>query len=67
MKPDVVVKTTRETILFEPQNQRASDWLHQRCGFVGETVTGGTEFKVHPSRSKEMVEELKAAGFEVAD
>lgn len=66
MKPDVIVKMRNQTLSFEPQNKRASDWLHRRCLLTGDTVTGNTEFLVHPSRFKEMIGELGAAGFLVA-
>jgi hypothetical protein len=32
-----------------------------------ENAKGNTEIRVHPSRRKEIVEELKAAGFAVSD
>jgi hypothetical protein len=65
-KPDVVMVASDQTVLFEPQNQRASEWLHGRCQLTGEAMTGDTEFRVHPSRCSEIVEEMKAAGFTVA-
>ena len=67
MKPDVVVISSHQTLLFEPQNERASTWLRRRCNLVLENARGNTEIRVHPSRRKEIVEELKAAGFEVAN
>lgn len=65
MKPDVIVKTSDETMLFQPQNRLASEWLHRRCGLAADKISGDTKIQVHPSRRKRIVEELKAAGFEV--
>jgi hypothetical protein len=30
---DVIVRFTNQTVLFEPQTSRASEWLHRRCHF----------------------------------
>ena len=65
MNPDVIVRFTHQTVLFEPQNGRASEWLHRRCHLSGETVNGDTEIRVHPNRWKAIVKELQAAGFQV--
>jgi hypothetical protein len=67
MKPDIVVIFTHQTVLFEPQNQRVAEWLRRRCNLVMENAKGNTEIRGHPSRRKEIVEELKAAGFAVSD
>lgn len=66
MKPDVIVKTSDETMLFQPQNRSASEWLHRRCGLFSENITGNTEIRVHPRKSRRIVMELEAAGFIVA-
>lgn len=67
MKPDVIVKASQETILFEPQNSQASQWLHRRCGLVADRITGDTELRVHPRNRQSIIAELKAAGFTVTD
>jgi len=66
MKPDVIVKASQQTMLFEPQNRAASEWLHHRCGLVSENISGGTEIRVHPRRCQSIEAEMKAAGFTVA-
>jgi hypothetical protein len=66
-KPDVIVATRHQTVLFEPQNQRAFGWLRQRCNLVAENVSGNTEIRVHPRQCHQIIAELKAAGFIVAD
>ncbi|HEV2327433.1 MAG TPA: hypothetical protein VGY56_01445 [Verrucomicrobiae bacterium] len=53
-------------MLFQSQNRRTSEWLHRCYGSATEKASGHTEFRVHPSRSKRIIEEMKAAGFEVA-
>lgn len=62
---DVIVRFTNQTVLFEPQNSRASEWLHRRCHLNTENVNGDTEIRVHPSQCRRIVDELKAAGFNV--
>ena len=66
MKPDIIVRTKNQTLLFEPQSERVAEWLRRRYLLTGDTATGKTEFLVHPSRRQEITEELKAVGFEVA-
>lgn len=67
MKPDVIVIARQETVRFEPQTPQAAAWLRQRCRLTSENPGGHTEFLVHPLRGKEIVEDLKAAGFAVAN
>ena len=67
MKPDVIVTFANQTTLFKALNQRVSEWLHHRCYLPAENVSGDTEFQVHPTRCKRIVEELKAAGFNVSN
>jgi len=66
MKPDVIVKASQQTVLFQPQTRAVSEWLHRRCGLVADKISGDTEIQVHPSRCKNIIEELKAAGFRIA-
>ncbi|MGB7768394.1 MAG: hypothetical protein WBN22_06015 [Verrucomicrobiia bacterium] len=67
MKPDVIVITSQETMLFQPQNRLASEWLHRRCGLAADNITGDTELRVHPRKCQSIIAELNAAGFIVAD
>ncbi|MGO8766855.1 MAG: hypothetical protein ACLQSR_17190 [Limisphaerales bacterium] len=64
--PDVIVTHANQTALFQPQNRPASEWLHSRCGLFADKISGDTEFQVHPNLRKRIIEELKAAGFEVS-
>jgi hypothetical protein len=64
--PDVIVAQANETTLFKSQNRRVSEWLRRHYRMPTENVNGDTEIYVHPSRCKRVIEELKAAGFEVA-
>ena len=66
MEPDVIVTYANQTTLFRAQNKQASDWLRRRCHLTVENVSGDTEIRVHPSLIKRIIEELKAAGFEVS-
>jgi hypothetical protein len=65
MKPDVIVKTGHQTMLFQPQNRLASEWLHRRCGLDADNITGDTELRIHPRKCQSIIVELNAAGFTV--
>lgn len=67
MKPDVIVKASQQTVLFQPQTRAASEWLHRRCGLVADEISGDTELCVHPRKCQGIITELKAAGFTVAN
>jgi hypothetical protein len=67
MKPDVIVMTSQQTMLFKPQNHPASKWLHRRCGLATENASDNTEIRVHPRKCQSIIAELKAAGFSVAN
>lgn len=64
---DVIVTQANQTVLFQPQNRPASEWLHRRCGLIAENISGDTEIRVHPRKCQNVIAELKAAGFTVAD
>jgi hypothetical protein len=64
--PDVIVTRVHQTTLFAPQNHRASEWLHRRCGLPVENTSGDTEIRVHPRKCQSIIAELKAAGFVIA-
>lgn len=66
LNPDVIVILDDQTMLFEPQNERALGWLHERCGPSVKGHNRRDSFRVHPSLSRRIIKELKAAGFEVA-
>lgn len=61
--PDVIVAHADQTALFKAQNRRASEWLRKHYHSTAGSVKGDTEFYVHPTRCKRIVDELKAAGF----
>lgn len=61
--PDVIVTHVNQTVLFKVQNRRASEWLRKHYSSTTGTVKGDTEIRVHPTRCKRIVEELKTAGF----
>jgi hypothetical protein len=65
--PDVIVTHANQTMLFEPQNRAAAEWLHRRCGLAADNITGDTEFRVHPRKCQSVITDLKAAGFTVAN
>lgn len=66
MKPDVIVTHASQTALFKTQNRRVCEWLREHYQLNAANANGHTEIRVHPSRYKHIIEELKAAGFEVA-
>lgn len=61
--PDVIVTRADQTTVFKVQNRRASEWLRKQYHSTAGIVKGDTEFCVHPTRCKRIIEELKAAGF----
>jgi hypothetical protein len=65
INPDVVVTHTNQTTVFKTQNRKASQWLREHYSLTVESGTGDTEIRVHPTRYKRIIDELKAAGFEV--
>jgi hypothetical protein len=64
--PDIIVSRADQTTVFKMQNRTASEWLRRHYRMSTENAKGDTEFRVHPSRCKRVIEELKAAGFDVA-
>jgi hypothetical protein len=65
INPHVVVTHTNQTTVFKTQNRKASQWLREHYSLTVESGTGDTEIRVHPTRYKRIIDELKAAGFEV--
>ncbi len=65
MNPDVIVTHANQTTVFKTQNRKASQWLREHYNLTVESGTGDTEIRVHPTRCKRIIDELKATGFEV--
>jgi len=63
LNPDVIVISTGQSLLFEPQSHRAVEWLQAHLGFGNLDVR--ERVRVHPSQGKAMTDRLKAAGFRV--
>lgn len=63
--PDVIIIRADQTTLFKAQNRRVSEWLRGHYNLATGSVKGDTEIQVHPTRCKHIMEDLKAAGFEV--
>ena len=63
LNPDVIVISDDQSLLFEPQNVRVIQWLKRR--FRLENLGIRDRIRVHPTQSRRMTIELKAAGFEV--
>jgi hypothetical protein len=64
--PDVIVARTDQTALFKMKNRTVSKWMREHYHSSTGSVKGNTEIYVHPTRCKRIIEELKAAGFQVA-
>ena len=65
LNPDVIVISDDTSLLFEPQNLQSTDWLRRRFGLNSENLTIRGRIQVHPCQRRGILEELKAAGFEV--
>lgn len=65
LNPDVIVISDDQSLLFEPQNSRASAWLYARCGGAAESDNVRERIRAHPCETPKIVAELKAAGFAV--
>ena len=66
MTPDIVVISDDQSLLFEAQNARALELLTQVCGFSSKTIALFERIRVHPCRSHQIIDRLKAAGATVA-
>lgn len=67
MNPDVMVIPKNGTLLFEACTPQALQWLRNRYRLTAETSADDTGIMVHPHQQKQLMAELKAAGFAVAD
>jgi hypothetical protein len=65
LNPDVIVISADQSLLLEPQNQRASELLQRRCGLGMERVQVRERIRVHPFVSRRIIADLKAAGLKV--
>jgi len=63
LNPDVIVISSDQSFLLEPQNSRVVEWMRQHFGLENLRIRDRT--RVHPSRSQIIIRQLKAAGFEV--
>ena len=66
LTPDVIVIKDDQSLLFEAQNVRALEVLAQVCGFDTDTVTLAERIRVHPCRSPQIINQLKAVGATVS-
>lgn len=61
--PDIIVTVSDRIAIFEPQNQRAVDWLRNRCGIEIENPLD--QVQLDSTQSSEVVAALRAEGFTV--
>ena len=65
MKPDVIIIPDDQSLLFEAQNAHALEVLSRVCGMAPETMALYEPVRVHPCRSSQIIDKLKAAGASV--
>jgi CDP-diacylglycerol pyrophosphatase len=65
LNPDVIVISDDRSLLFEPQNMRASELLHHQCGLGIESVHMRERIRVHPCQGKSLINDLTIAGLTV--
>jgi hypothetical protein len=65
LNPDIIVISADHSLLFEPQNLRASELLRMRCGLSIESVHGRDRIRVHPCKGQKIIADLRAAGLKV--
>jgi len=66
LNPDVILLPDDQSLLFEVQNVWALELVASICGFASETMMVSERIRVHHCRSRQIVEQLKAAGAIVA-
>ena len=64
--PDVIVISDDGSFIFEPQNRRVTQWLHELCGLDMENTETCDKIRVHPCKRNKIIAGLRVAGFEVA-
>jgi len=66
LNPDVIVISDDQSLLFEPQNQRALELLTLGCGLASEELKLSDRIRVHPCKSRKIIEKLKAVGVTIS-
>ena len=66
LNPDVIVISDDQSLLFEPQNQHALEVLAVRCGVATGLSKLTERIRVHPLRSRKIIDDLTTAGLIVA-
>ena len=66
LNPDVIVIPDDRSLHFEAQNPSALEVLARICGFAPETMTLSERIRVHHCRSRQIIDQLRAAGATVA-
>ena len=66
LSPDVIVISDDQSLLFEPQNQRALEVLVVGCGFAMGFFKLTERIRVHPLRSRKIIDDLTVAGLKIA-
>ena len=64
MKPDVIVISDNNTLMFEPKTLQASNWLSKRYRLPDEA---SASILVHPQNRHQLIADLKNAGFTVTE
>ena len=66
LNPDVIVISDDQSLLFEPQNQRALEVLAVGCGLGMGFFKLTERIRVHPLRSRKIIDDLTVAGLKIA-
>lgn len=66
LPPDIIVISDDQSLLFEAQNAWALELLARICGFARETMTLSERVRVHHCRSRQIIDQLTAAGATVS-
>lgn len=66
LNPDVIVISDDQSLLFEPQNQRALELLTMKCGLTVNHFKLPERIRVHPCKSAKIIADLTIAGLKVA-
>jgi hypothetical protein len=64
--PDVVVTHANQTAVFKTHSHRVAEWLRRNYWLSMDNADGCNEIHVHPTRCQGIIEQLRAAGFEIA-
>lgn len=66
LNPDIIVISDDQTTVFEAQNECASASLRRLCSWNMETINLRERFRVHPAKTRKLIEALSASGLTVA-